>query len=107
MCNLKVLKSSAADYAAEHSCNPPGVARVQYALGYAHWLLTAELYKRGFTGEHIFYVTPLERTTIHKYLSKSRRNEEKGWNRSEYIKLEEIKSSVRRYVNDVDGIEAA
>lgn len=111
MCNLATLKSSAADYAADHDCDPPGITRVQYALGYAHWLLTVELYKRGFTGEHIFCVTPLERPTIQKYLLKNRRREEKEWNRTEHIKLEEIKSVVRRYVNDVEGraveIEAA
>lgn len=104
MCNLNILKSSAADYAADHHCDPPGVSRAQFALGYAHWLLTVEMYKYGFTSENIYQLTPLERTTINNYISKNRRIEEKEWNRHEYIPLEEIKVVVLKYIDDVEGL---
>lgn len=102
MCVLRYLQDSKKDYEEENHCKLWGVAFLQSTLGYAHWLLVNEMYKRGYSSEDIFLRVPLEKQTISKYLATDRSHTEMYWSNTRYITIEEIHSQVQRFVETVN-----
>lgn len=98
MCSLAILKSSAEEFARENNCSKPAPSYLQWTFGYAHYVLVNEMYRRGYTTEEIYQMTPLDRSTIEKYLTKSRVRAENNW--SGCIPIDEIKAVVNQYIED-------
>lgn len=99
MCSLPLLKKSLQDFNARNGfALTSGTSDLQGALGYAHWKLTTEMFRRGYTPEEITMLTPLDIQKVTRYLTKDRSGQERQWNY--VISQEEINMMVRRYIED-------
>lgn len=98
MCALKLLQDSIADFNFKNDYSISGVSSLQHPLGFAHWKLVNEMFKRGYTPEEIRMITPLDLQQITKYLTKDRSGEEERWDYM--IPLDEINMLIRRYIQD-------
>ncbi len=100
MCSLTLLKNSAADYEAQHGGRRPAVMRLQYVLGVAHNMLVIELFKRGYTTDQIYLMTPLDRSTVEKYLQK---DPKKRYINKEILDYTELQAVVNLFVQDLES----
>lgn len=93
MCNLETIKTSMYDHGVTN-----GAEELRYTLGYAHWLVVQQLSAAGYSAYDIEQMTPLNQSTIARYLG-VHRPRELNWRF--IIPVWEIHRAVEQYVNAV------